>query len=121
MDLTTLEKCSGSDVSDDLRDRADDIIWRVRRGDDWLYIDLLLEVQSSIDAWMAVRIQTYVGLLDQDLIRGEQLDAAGQLPRVLPIVLYNGLKPWDAARDGDALIPRRRPSCGSKAPVRAIF
>jgi len=30
LDLTTLEKCSGSYVSDDLRDRADDLIWRVR-------------------------------------------------------------------------------------------
>jgi len=26
LDLTTLEKCSGSYVSDDLRDRADDLI-----------------------------------------------------------------------------------------------
>ena len=104
LDLGSLEKCSGSYVSDDLRDRSDDLIWRVRWGPDWLYLYLLLEFQSTIDAWMAVRIQTYVGLLYQDLIRTGQLSVAGQLPPVLPLVLYNGIKPWDAARDLDALI-----------------
>lgn len=49
LDLTTLERCSGSDVTDDLRDRADDIVWRLRWGTDWLYVYLLLEFQSSVD------------------------------------------------------------------------
>ena len=56
LDYTTLEKVSGSYVSDDLRDREDDIIWRIRmRADageatgDWLYVYLLLEFQSSSD------------------------------------------------------------------------
>jgi predicted transposase YdaD len=92
LDLDTLEKCSGSYVSDDLRDRADDLIWRVRWGPNWLYIYLLLEFQSTIDTWMAVRIQTYIGLLYQDLIRAEDLTEAHRLPPVLPIVLYNGVK-----------------------------
>jgi len=49
LDLTTLEGCSGSYVSDDLRDRADDLIWRLRWGEDWLYVYLLPECQSTID------------------------------------------------------------------------
>jgi predicted transposase YdaD len=67
LDYTTLEKVSGSYVSDDLRDREDDIIWRIRmraqtpakrraQGEDktetageWLYVYLLLEFQSSND------------------------------------------------------------------------
>ena len=36
LDLATLERCSGSYVSDDLRDRAGDLIWRIRWGEDWL-------------------------------------------------------------------------------------
>lgn len=48
LDFTTLEKVSGSYVSDDLRDREDDIIWRVRRQGQWLYV-VLLEFQSSVD------------------------------------------------------------------------
>ena len=62
LDFSTLEKVSGSYVTEDLRDREDDIIWRVRWGDDWLYVYLLLEFQSSEDKHMAVRIMTYQGL-----------------------------------------------------------
>jgi len=54
---------NGSYVSDDLREREDDIIWRVRWGDGWIYVYLLLEFQSSIDKAMAVRLLTYIGLL----------------------------------------------------------
>ncbi|SDW04067.1 Rpn family recombination-promoting nuclease/putative transposase [Thiocapsa roseopersicina] len=121
LDLKTLEKCSGSYVSDDLRDRADDLVWRVRWGRDWLYIYLLLEFQSSIDAWMAVRIQTYVGLLYQDLIRAEQLGATGQLPPVLPIVLYNGLKPWNAAREVGELIAPAPPFVREYRPRQGYY
>jgi len=99
LDLASLEKVSGSYVSDDLRDREDDIIWRLRWGRDWLYVYLLLEFQSTVDAWMAVRIQTYVGLLYQDLIRTRQLTTERLLPPILPIVLYNGEKPWTAQPD----------------------
>ena len=73
LDLAILERCSESYVSDDLRDRADDLVWRLRWGSDWLYVYLLLEFQSTVDPWMAVRIQTYLGLLYQDLIRAETL------------------------------------------------
>ncbi len=50
LDLDSLEKVSGSYVADDLRDREDDIIWRVRFRDRWLYLYLLLEFQSRIDS-----------------------------------------------------------------------
>ena len=121
LDLTTLEKCSGSYVSDDLRDRADDLIWRVRWGPRWLYIYLFLEFQSSIDTWMAVRIQTYIGLLYQDLIRTGQLSAPGQLPPVLPIVLYNGLKPWNAAREISDLIAPAPPFVQDYRPRQGYY
>ncbi len=116
LDLGTLEKCSGSYVTDDLRDRADDLIWRLRWGEDWLYVYLLLEFQSTIDRWMAVRIQTYVGLLYQDLIRAEQLSAAGRLPPVLPIVLYNGAQVWNAAETLEPLIEPAPPGLAGYRP-----
>ncbi|SEP97118.1 Putative transposase, YhgA-like, partial [Ectothiorhodospira magna] len=53
LDFTSLEKVSGSYVTDELRDREDDIIWRIRWGKDWLYVYLLLEFQSSVDRFMA--------------------------------------------------------------------
>lgn len=97
LDLDSLEKVNGSYVTDDLRARSDDVIWRVRWGPKWVYIYLLLEFQSQVDPYMAVRILAYVALLYQDLVRTGQLGAAGRLPPVLPIVLYNGEPRWQAA------------------------
>jgi predicted transposase/invertase (TIGR01784 family) len=97
LDFSTLEKVSGSYVSDDLRDREDDVIWRVRWGTGWLYVYLLLEFQSTVDTFMAVRIMTYVGLLYQELIRRKELTPSGKLPPVFPAVLYNGSGRWTAA------------------------
>jgi predicted transposase YdaD len=99
LDYESLEKVGSSYVSDDLRERSDDVVWRVRWGEDWIYLYLLLEFQSTVEAYMAVRILTYVGLLYQDLIRTRQLAADGRLPPVLAIVLYNGAARWRAPED----------------------
>ena len=103
-DFATLEKVSGSYVSDDLRDREDDLIWRVRWGDDWLYVYLLLEFQSTVDHFMAVRLLGYLALLYQDLIRVDKLGVGDLLPPVLPLVLYNGERRWQAPLHLDSLI-----------------
>ena len=103
-DFTSLEKVSGSYVSDDLRDREDDLIWRVRWGDEWIYVYLLLEFQSTVDHFMAVRILGYLGLLYQDIIRTGELKTQDKLPPVLPVVLYNGARPWQAPVNLDPLI-----------------
>jgi predicted transposase/invertase (TIGR01784 family) len=103
-DFTSLEKVSGSYVSDDLRDREDDLIWRVRWGDEWIYVYLLLEFQSTVDHFMAVRILGYLGLLYQDIIRTGELKPQDKLPPVLPVVLYNGARPWQAPVNLDPLI-----------------
>ena len=106
LDYSTLEKMPGSYVTDDLRQRADDVVWRVRADGEWVYLYLLIEFQSTVDPWMPVRIMTYVGLLYQDLIRGGQTLENRKLPPVLPIVLYNGSSKWTAATDVADLIPR---------------
>jgi hypothetical protein len=74
-------------------------------GGEWVYLYLLIEFQSSVDKYMALRMMVYVGLLYQDLIkRGEVLDD-GRLPPILPIVLYNGGTRWTSATDIFELIP----------------
>ena len=104
LDLTTLETVKSSFVTDDLRDREDDIIWRVRWSDEWVYIYLLIEFQSSVDKFMAVRIMNYVSLLYQDLIKQKQLAPDQKLPPVFPVVLYNGEARWSAAQDVKELV-----------------
>ena len=106
LDYSTLEKVPGSYVTDDLRHRADDVVWRVRVEGEWVYLYILIEFQSTVDPFMAVRMMTYVGLLYQDLIRSQDILPHRKLPPVLPIVLYNGDARWTAATDVAALIPK---------------
>ncbi len=97
LDFSTLEKVSGSYISDDLRAREDDIIWKVKYGESWIYVYLLLEFQSTIDKFMAVRLMSYIGLLYQDLIKTHRIPTEQRLPPVFPVVLYNGEQRWNAA------------------------
>jgi predicted transposase/invertase (TIGR01784 family) len=97
-DFTTLERVNASYVSENERQRHDDMVWRLKVGPQWVWVYLLLEFQSEPDAWMALRLMVYVGLLAQHLVReGELCD--GLLPPVVPIVLYNGATPWKVATD----------------------
>ena len=65
LDFESLEKVGASYGTDDLRSRHDDLVWRIRsrQGGSWIYIYLLLEFQSTDDYFMAVRVMSYVGLL----------------------------------------------------------
>ena len=124
LDFSTLEKVSGSYVTDDLRDREDDIIWRIRMQgaaeDEWIYVYLLLEFQSSVDNFMAVRILTYIGLLYQDLIKSQKVKA-GKLPPVFPLVLYNGVRAWNAEREVEHLIGSVPASLAAYRPSLRYF
>ena len=41
LDYSTLEKMPGSYISEDFKQREDDIVWRVKVGGDWVYLYLL--------------------------------------------------------------------------------
>ena len=100
LDLSTLERWPGSHVSDDLRQRHQDRVWRVRFRGRWLHVLVMLEFQSAVDRTMAVRILAYTALLYQDLLR----TSSTPLPPVLPIVLYHGSERWTAAKDMAGLL-----------------
>jgi len=75
-------------------------------GEDWCYVYLLLEFQSQPDPWMALRLLVYVGLLYQELVKGDALTGDGHLPPVLPLVLYNGSRPWAGAEEISELVKK---------------
>jgi predicted transposase YdaD len=56
--MKTLEKVSCSYATEDLRHRADDVVWQVRAEGQWVYLYILIEFQSTVDAFMAVRIMS---------------------------------------------------------------
>ena len=103
-DFSSLGKLSPEYISDELRKRHGDTVWHLRLGRRRVFL-LLLEFQAQDDRWMALRILTYSGLLYQELIRSRAPEVAGErLPGVLPVVLYNGTKPWTAAPEMRALV-----------------
>jgi len=105
LDFSTLEKVSPGFITPELGSRESDVVWRLRWGRDrWIYVYLLIEFQSTVDPFMALRVLVYVGLLYQRLIQERQLPESGRLPPVLPLVLYNGNAPWGAALEVSELI-----------------
>ena len=112
LDLRTLEPWPGDLVSDGLRKRHADRVWRVRRRDRQGFVLVTVEFQSRVDRTMAVRVLDYSTLLYQELRRvvraeSDNRDRKGRprrvkpepLPPVLPIVLHHGTKRWWARED----------------------
>ena len=109
LDLGSLTPLPASYVSHDLRQRHGDLVWRLRfRDERWLYVVLLLEFQSVVDRSMAVRMLTYTALLYQKLIAEGVLRERSVLPPVLPVVIYNGRRPWTVPVDVAELIASGR-------------
>ena len=99
LDFTTLERMPASFVTRALDQRHADMLWRVQTtGGRWLYILVLLEFQSTVDPTMALRMTNYVTTIWMQL-EADDLGPGGEFPFVLPIVIYNGGRPWTAATD----------------------
>lgn len=96
LDFSTLQRVNGSHVDRKLKQKHQDVIWRLRwsHSGAWVYVYLLLEFQSKPDPWMALRMLSYVALFYDHLLRTGELDKDQRLPLVLPIVLYNGSRRW---------------------------
>jgi predicted transposase YdaD len=108
IDFASAERVNASFVSEKRRNRESDAIWKFRRRDtgEAVYVYVLLEFQSRPDRYMPVRLMTYTGLFYEHLVAEGRLSSSGQLPQVIPIVVYNGLGPWGTPLDLAELIER---------------
>jgi len=119
LDLGTLERVRDSYVLADLRERRGDMVWRVRWTDEergWCYLYFLLEFQSTPDPLMGLRLSSYVALLLIGLIRSGEVKLADGLPAILPLVLYNGKRPWGVPLDLASLFRAVPPGCERYQP-----
>ena len=80
------------------------MLFRAEGSQEWLYLLLLLEFQSTVDRYMAVRVLSYTAQTFLKLIRGGQLAADGLLPPLLPVVIYSGSGRWSAPREASELV-----------------
>jgi len=115
LDFRTMVREHSDFVTDDLRERIDDVIWRVNFRGKTLYLCILIEFQSSEDRWMAVRLLTYLGLLYDDIVR-RRLLSDGMLPPILPVVVHTGSSRWKTPCSLEALASPVSPALARYAP-----
>jgi hypothetical protein len=105
LDFATLERVNSSHVAENLQGRDGDVVWRLRlRGDPSALVYVLVEFQSEVERFMALRQSVYQGLFYQQLVKQGELTPDGLLPLVLSIVIYNGKGDWRAPRELAELI-----------------
>ena len=98
-ELESLERLPASFVTRRLGQRHTDMVWRLRSaGGGWLYLIVLLEFQSTVERRMARRMLDYA-LRIVDGLETRELGPRRLYPPVLPVVLYNGDRPWTAPTD----------------------
>jgi hypothetical protein len=103
LEPSAFERVNASYVSEQFSERHGDMVWKVQLNTQVVFIYLLLEFQSQSERWMALRMQVYIGLLYQDLVKRGEL-AEARLPPVLPVVFYNGKTPWNASEQLRTLV-----------------
>ncbi len=94
-----VQKISGSWIDETkLLRRDNDIAWlcKTQDEDEKRQFVLLIEFQTHPDPIMPARLGSYCFLLSEEIHRSGRMTAP-DLPRIFPIVLYNGLRPWNAA------------------------
>ena len=98
VDWSSLRVESGSVVDSGLRETESDLLFSARlRGGHPLLLYVLLEHQSSVDRWMALRMLRYVVRL-LERWRQHHLDST-TLPLIIPLVMYHGAEgAWTAPR-----------------------
>ncbi len=92
LDFSTLERLDKSFITDDFKEKESDLIYSISFKGTPVYIFLLMEFQSTVDKFMALRFLRYICEFYQSLDTGN----SGKLPAVFPLLLYNGDAKWTA-------------------------
>jgi len=107
IDFSKAERMDRSFVTEGFRERETDLIWKLRFKGEEVYLYLLVEFQSSIDHFMALRVLRYLTEFYQFLVDSHAVPPDRRLPPVFPLVLYNGDARWTAPEQLSDLIDPR--------------
>jgi predicted transposase/invertase (TIGR01784 family) len=94
LDFSTAETVEHSFVSVEYQETESDLIYKLKRNQEDVYIYVLLEFQSTVQRFIGVRILNYITSLYLTMIQSGQVKE--KLPPVFPILLYNGDPKWTA-------------------------
>lgn len=81
-------------VSDQYKKTESDIIYKLKIKDKEIYIFILIEFQSTVERFMALRILNYITNFYMDYVQSNK--GVKKLPAIFPILLYNGDATWKA-------------------------
>jgi len=98
LDFSTLTPHSGNYITPLLDEVIEDVVWSAQmeyEGQRYeLYLHLLIEFQSTVDSSMPLRMLHYSAEFYRTLTKNGKVPKGGPYPPVLPLVLYNGSRPW---------------------------
>ena len=102
LDFANCETLDKSFVADHYKETESDLIYKLKLRGKTIYIYVLLEFQSKVDRFMALRVLYYILSFYMDYRMNHR--RIKKLPAVFPIVLYNGKAKWTASSDIQDLI-----------------
>jgi len=111
LDFERAERVDKSFVSEHYKETESDLIYKVpfKTGERAVYFYLLIEFQSTVQRFMAVRVAHYASSFYLDYV--ETQPGVRLLPPLFPLVLYNGEERWTTPEEVAALI-EREPALG---------
>ena len=112
LDFDMCEPLDKSFISEHYKETESDLIYKIQFHNREVYIYILIEFQSTVDPFMALRVLNYITNFYMDFLVNNR--NVNKLPAVFPIVLYNGASPWTAPVNLSALI-EQTPSLGTFA------
>ena len=107
LDFDTCEPLDKSFISEHYKETESDLIYKVQFQDREVYIYILIEFQSTVDPFMALRVLNYITNFYMDFLVNNR--SVKKLPAVFPIVLYNGEARWTAPVNLSELIEQTPP------------
>ncbi len=102
LNFDNCEPLDKSFISEHYKETESDLIYKIQFHDREVYIYILVEFQSTVEPFMALRVLNYITNFYMDFLVNNS--GVKKLPAVFPIVLYNGSAPWTAPVNLSALI-----------------
>ena len=107
LDFDKCEPLDKSFISEHYKETESDLIYKIQFHDREVYIYILIEFQSTVDPFMALRVLNYITNFYMDFLVNNR--GVKKLPAVFPIVLYNGNALWTAPANLSELIEQTPP------------
>lgn len=95
-------RIDSSCILPDFKGQEADLIYQVKIEGQEIFFYLLLELQSTVDFLMPYRLHEYISEILRGVLRNTPKEVTNRksfkFPKVIPVVLYNGIYEWSACQ-----------------------